>query len=225
MRRIASGFALVLVATAPAFAQTPPQPRFDLNFSIGAFAAEVEPPHLDRYGDDWYTEGRYAVALGYYWTRHFKTEVEFAHTGEGDTYIQEFVNVPGTSAVQPISVQSFHRIQQTAVRGVWEFLPNTWVQPYVNAGAVFEADRQRSFSPQQFYYPPQQGPPGSFAPPIPVKPPTQSEPEWTYRGGVTAGGGAKFYLSPNGYINTALQITYAKPTSSVSFLAGFGLEF
>jgi hypothetical protein len=42
---------------------------------------------------------------------------------------------------------------------------------------------------------------------------------------VTLGGGAKFYVSPNTYINTGIQVTYAKPAMTVGFLAGIGFDF
>lgn len=45
------------------------------------------------------------------------------------------------------------------------------------------------------------------------------------RGGVTIGGGAKFYMAPAAYINTGMQVTYAKPSTTVSFIAGLGVEF
>lgn len=222
MRTIAYMF-VFLAAAAPAVAQGTVQPRFDLNFSIGAMAAEVEPAR-DRYGDEWYSEGRYAVGLGYAWTRQLKTEVEYAYTGEGSVYTEQLFRVPGTSVTQSLSVESFHRIQHVAVRGVWEFLPNTWIQPYVNAGGVVEIDRMRQYGPPQFYYPP---PPDPRTPtiPVPIRPEVNAGPSTEYRGGFTVGGGSKFFVSPNSYINGGMQISYAKPATSIAFLAGFGVTF
>ncbi len=237
MRRIAWFFAVFSIATvaeaqstsatasvdrpAADAAATAEQPRWDFNLGIGMMAAQ--PGEFSRgYYDDWYSEGRYSVGLGYYWTKHFKTEVEFATSGEGSRYVQEFIRIPGTSNVVPFSVEEFHRLQQTSVRAVWQFLDNAWVHPYLNAGGVFEADRQHRRSQDQFYYPPD---PRGGTPPIRFRPEVDPGPEWEHRGGLMAGGGAKFYVSMNSYINTGMQLSWAKPSTTVTFLAGFGVEF
>lgn len=219
MRRIAWVF-LVLLSAGVAEAQ----PRWDLNLSAGLFQARPEEGDSQNY-DDWYSEGRYAVGVGYYWTENFKTEIEFAHTPEASRYVQDFTVIPGTGQFYPFSVEKFHRIQHTSVRAVWQFLDNTWVHPYVNGGFVFETERHRYFVPGQFAVP--VDPRGTTPPfpPGPLRPEFSSAETTDHRGGVTAGGGAKFYVSPNAYINTSMQVTYAKPATTVSFIAGFGFDF
>ena len=122
----------------------------------------------------------------------------------------------------PYSFESYHRIQQTSVRAVWQFLDNAWVHPYVNGGFVFEAERHRYHAPEQYRFPPD---PRGTTPPVLVRPEFRSGEVTHHRGGVTAGGGAKFYVSANAYINTGMQVTYAKPATTVSFIAGFGFDF
>lgn len=202
------------------------RPKFDLNLSAGFFEARPEEDESTNTYDHWYDEGRYAVGLGYYWTDNFKTEIEFAHTPEGSRYVQDLIMLPGPGGqVYPYSFESYHRIQQTSVRAVWQFLDNVWVHPYVNGGFVFESERHRYHVPEQFQFPPPPDPRSTPPPPVLLRPPFRSGDVMEHRGGVTIGGGAKFYLSPAAYINTGMQVTYAKPATTVSFIAGFGVEF
>ena len=199
-------------------AQTQQQPRWDINASAGLIQAR--PDDQTRGWDDWYHEGRYAASLGYYWSTHFKTELEFAVTGEGRQFTQQFVPVPGTVINHPITIEEFHRVQQASARAVWQFNDNAWVHPYVNAGVVYETDRMRQWSPDQFYYP---GDPRLVSR-IPL-PDINREGATEHRAGFTIGGGSKFFVTPNAYINTAGQVTRAKPNTTVTVLAGIGVEF
>jgi hypothetical protein len=222
MRRVSLIFGLLLVAATEADAQTAAQrPKWDVNLSAGLFEAQPEGRDSNYSYDDWYVEGRYAIGAGYYWTENFKTEIEFATTGEGSRYVQDFGTLPGASQQYPYSYESFYRIQHTSVRAVWQFRENTWVHPYVNGGFVLESERRRDHVPAQYRFPvdPRTGQPAV------IRPAFDSGTVTDYRGGVTVGGGAKFYMTPQTYINTGMQVTHAKPSTTVSFLAGFGIDF
>ena len=219
MRRMIRFFTGLLFVPGLAIAQTQQLPGWDINVSAGLFQAR--PTDDTRGWDDWYHQGRYAAAIGYYWSTHFKSEVEFAVTGEGRQFTQQFVPVPGTVINHPISVEEFHRVQQASARAVWQFNDNAWVHPYLNAGFVYEMDRMRRWSPDQFYYGP--GDPRGL-PRIPL-PLVDGAERTDHRGGFTIGGGAKFFVSPSAYINTAVQVTRAKPSTTVTLLAGIGVEF
>ena len=218
MRCMVQIFTGLLLVPGLAIAQTPRQPRWDANATAGLFQAR--PTDDSRGWDDWYHDGRYAASIGYYWSTHFKTEVEFAITGEGRQFTQQFVSVPGTIVSHPISIEEFHRVQQASARAVWQFNDNAWVHPYVNAGFVYESDRIRQWSPDQFYYP--GDPRGVPRIPLPI---VNGEERTHHRAGFTVGGGSKFFVSPNAYINTGIQITRAKPSTTVTLLAGVGVEF
>jgi opacity protein-like surface antigen len=197
------------------------QPGWDINASAGFF--QGRPTDDTRGWDDWYSEGRYAASIGRYWTTHFKTEVEFATTGEGRRFTHHYVPVPGTAINHVVSVEEFHRVQQTSARAVWQFNDNAWVHPYVNAGLVYDVERKRQWVPEQFYYPP--GDPRT-TPRLPLEDlGIGNETATDHRVGFTIGGGARFYFSPRAYINTGMQITRAKPSTTISFLAGLGIDF
>ena len=231
MRKIGLVLGILIALAASAEAQSPfasakatadktaDQPRWDLNVSGGLFNGK--PGENDTaYDDDWYQSGRVATSIGYYWTENLKTELEFATTSEGSRYIQDYVRFPN-GQVYPYSIEKFHRLQQTSLRMAWQFLDNTWVHPYLNGGFVFDVDRTRYHVPEQYYYP---GDPRTNQPQL-VRSQFNSGKIMDYGGGVSVGGGAKFYVSPKAYINTGMQVTYGHPSSTVSFLAGFGIDF
>lgn len=219
MRRMIQFFTGLLLAPGLAMAQTQQQPRWDVNASAGLFQAR--PADDTRGWDDWYHQGRYSASLGYYWNTHFKTEIEFAVTGEGRQFTQQFVNVPGTVINRPITVEEFHRVRQASARAVWQFNDNAWVHPYLHAGLAYEMDRTRQWSPDRFYYGP--GDPRGV-PPVPL-PPIDPEAHTVRRAGFTVGGGSKFFVSPSAYLNTAIHVTRARPNTTVTLLAGIGVEF
>jgi hypothetical protein len=120
----------------------------------------------------------------------------------------------------PYYGQSFNRLEQVSARMVWQFGDNAWVHPYVSGGIVGDRERQRAYFPAQYQYP-------SSRPTerVLLVPETQSGPTIEYRLGVTAGAGAKFYMSRNAFFNTGVIATYSKPAATVSVLAGFGIDF
>jgi hypothetical protein len=210
----------VLLSAGVAEAQTAEPAKWDVSVSASLFNGRPG-QRAGGYQDEWYFDGRYAASIGRYWTDHFKTELEFATTGEGRRFTQISVPVPGRGYPYPISIEEFRRLQQVSARAVWQFYDNAWVHPYLNAGVVADFDRVRRFSPE-FYYPPgdpRLGPLGT------VRPEINLEPDTDYRAGISFGGGSKFYISPSAYVNAGVQLTYAKPAATVSLLAGFGVEF
>jgi hypothetical protein len=207
------------LASAAQAQQLPDAKKWELSASAAVF--EVRPgEETPSYGDDWYFSGRYAVAVGRYWTAHLKTEVEYAISGEGSNYLERFSQVPGNPGPLPYSVESIHRVEQGSARMVWQFGDNAWVHPYVSGGLVVDRDRQRLRVPPIYQYPT-----GRTSGPMILTREETTAPTTTYRAGVTAGAGAKIYMNENAFFNTGVIATYAKPASTISLLAGFGIDF
>lgn len=222
MRKYAWIFAILLAASIAEAQPSPGAPRWDLTVSAGFFGARPERTD-DHYGDDWYEEGRYAVSAGYFWTKHLKTELEFATSGEANRYVTRSIAVPGFLGPYPLNYQEFYRLQQASARVAWQFLDNTWVHPYVNAGLVTDIERRRTHLPQQFRYAGTD--PRDPANRIVIANEERTGPHTEYRYGTTIGAGAKFFVSPSAYITTGAQWTYARPAISFGWVGGLGVEF
>lgn len=208
------------VSAAEAKQVSPDPPRWDFGATVGWF--EANPGETSNpYGDEWYGQGRYAAAIGYFWTAHLKTEIEFATTGEGSRFITDFIRIPPTGLVYPYTFEQFHRVQQASARVVWQFLDNRWVAPYVSAGLTFDVDRWRYHVPEQYQY---SGDPRSNRPVL-VRGEFGSGPTTDYGGSLSIGAGTKLYMTPNTYVNTGILVTHSSPLKTVSFLAGIGIDF
>ena len=220
--RTASGQHLLTNQLSNAGPQQPARPRWDVGVTAGFFQANPRQGD-DPYGDDWYFQGRYGVSIGRFWTTHLKTEAELSTTGEGTRYTHRFANIPSVPAHYPIGVQEHFRLRQVSGRVVWQFFENRWVHPYVLGGVTFDAERQHSVVPEQFFYA------GGDArtPPtrIPLSLAVDAGPDTVYRAGAIAGVGTKLYVTPMAYFNTGLVMTQAKPSRTVSFTVGLGWDF
>ena len=218
MRRISWLFAVLLV---PALAEAQPSeavlPRWDFNVSVAQFNAN--PDRHEATYDDWYSTGRIATSIGYFWSENLKTEIEYANTGDGSIFLQEFIRLPN-GQVYPFSVEETHHLQQASIRLVWQFFDNRWVHPYLNIGAVVDIDRRSYDRPGNYY-----AVDPRVVPPQLVSDRYPSGSVVDYAGGVSYGGGAKFFVSQKAYLNTGMQFTYGDRFKTAAFLAGFGLEF
>ena len=196
-------------------------PQWDLGITAGLFQANPRQTE-ESYGDDWYFQGRYGLSVGRFWTAHFKTELEFAATGEGTRYTQRYTAIPGVPPYYPINIQEHFQLHQLSGRAVWQFFENGWVHPYVFGGVAFEAERRRVHVPEQFFYATDPRNPGSR---VPLLLGVDTAPDTVYRAGAIAGVGTKVYLSQRAYFNTNFVVAQATPSRNVSFNAGFGWDF
>ena len=220
MRKQVGILAVMLGVCGAAEAQQLSKPATGKQWEAGASVAlvEIRPGGNDTpYRDNWYAQGRYAGAIARYWTSHLKTEFEYSVSGEGSRYVQDYVRVNGQ--VYPYTFESFHQLQQGSLRMVWQFRDNAWVHPYLSAGLVLDAERRRSHVPLQYQ------PTGRVSDLIAVRTELDSREGTELRAGVTVGGGAKFYMSPNAFFNTGGLVTYSRPAATISLVAGFGIDF
>jgi hypothetical protein len=219
MRKISWIF-LVLVTIAGA---AEARQSWDVGATVGSFGASPATPPA-AYNDDWYFDGRYAVAIGKYWSDHIKTELEFATTGEGERYVQRFVDFPGVPPHYSIPSQEYDRLQQASARVVYQFFDNVWVHPYVFGGVSLDIDRRRTEVPQHYYYPPGSGPGAPPGVPILVSRPMQTGPDTSWRPAGMFGAGAKMYMTPRSFFNATAIGSVGDAWRTISFVAGFGLD-
>jgi hypothetical protein len=211
--------ALLAIPTGRAEAQQFEPPKWDASATIGLLSADPSPTD-EPYSDDWYFVGRYAASIGRYWTDHFKTELELVTSNGGERYVQRFSNVPGVPPAYTYSVHERHTLRQVSGRMVWQFFENAWVHPYVFGGVAYDADRQQTFVPLQYYAPDARAPASQL-----IVAPADNATKTVDRVGVIGGFGAKVYLSRNAFFNTALVVSHAKPARTASIIGGFGIDF
>jgi hypothetical protein len=190
-------------------------PKVEIGATAGLMSATPGPS--GTLYDRWYGEGRYAGSIAYYWTRNLKTEFEHQWSGEESRYHQDFVTVGG--AIHPVARETFHQLQQSSLRLVWQFGNNQWVHPYVSAGAVLDIERQHHISPPVY----RPGVPGQ--PPVIIRNAVDTGHRTEYRGGWAIGGGAKFYMTEKAFFNAGVIGTNSKRAATVSMIAGFGVDF
>lgn len=211
--------ALIACLPAPGLAQAPTAPRWDFAVTAGLFEGRPVSDKPSGYGDDWYASARAGVAAGRYWTTNLKTKVELMTSSEGMRFAQRVAALPnGTS--WPYGAQEHFRLTQGSARVVWQLLENRWIHPYVLAGIALDLERQRAIVAEQYHYSP--GGPGSRQ--SLVRQQTEG-PATVHRVGAIVGAGAKLYLSPRAFANTAVLVTHAKPAKTVGVILGLGLDF
>lgn len=221
MFRISTCFTFLVLWPAVGLAQAADPPKWDFAVSAGLFEGRPGPDGPGYYGDNWYTSARAGVSVGRYWTPNLKTEAEVMTSGEGMRYAQRTTTLrDGTS--WPYGAQEYFRLSQGSARVVWQLFENRWIHPYVLAGVTLDADRQRAFIAEQYRYNGDARAPGTRQ----LLAPQQTEGSVNrYRVGALVGAGAKLYLSPRTFANTAVLVTYAKPAKTVSVILGLGLDF
>jgi hypothetical protein len=195
---------------------------WDVGATAGSFGSLPSIPE-QTYFDDWYFDFRQAVSIGRFWTEHVKTEVEFANTGEGSRYTQSYAQVPGVPPQYPIASEDSYRLRQVSARVVYQFFENAWAHPYVFGGMGLDIERLRTRVPEQYYY-------SSVDPRFPanrilITPAKETGPVTTWRAAGILGAGAKLYMTPRAYFNPAAITSFAEPSRTISFVAGFGFDF
>jgi hypothetical protein len=224
MRGISLIFVICLGSAS--FAEAQPSaaiPKWDVGASIGFFQAAPGETETE-YSDDWYSEGRYAVSIGRYWTNHLKTEFEVATTGEGSRYAQRYaLTVPGVPPYYSYPVTEYYQLHQLSGRLIWQFFDNAWVHPYVFGGVSLDIERTHAHVPEHYFY--SGGGPNTPPNRILVTSLRETPPETLHRAGLVLGVGTKIYMTRRAYFNTAVITSHAKPTRTVSLIGGFGVDF
>ena len=191
--------------------------RSRIELAASAAVIEAKPDEISvPYYQSWYATGRYAGSIAYYWTRNLKTEYEYSWSHPGSRQMLDYVRIGGTS--YPYYFEEFHQLQQHSLRMVYQFGHNQWVHPYLSAGAVMDMEHLRSHVPVTYQ-------PRAGGGTVLVHNESDSDRGYHRRGGLSVGGGAKFYMSPRSFFNLGASGTISKPARTISLIAGFGVEF
>ncbi len=202
---------ILLSGARSAGAQTAVGPLFraDVSGSLGWFNAGKSELNSSDGRNDWYNRSLYGGAgFAWYWTDHWKTEIEGGASSEADlrTYTQTLVNGrPGT-------IYSEHRFstRRLAIGQQYQFYRNVWVHPFLTAGLDLTwEDRDRR---DDIY---------SSLPSQIETYPTRTE--LLARPFATVG--LKAYFNSQAYFRTDMKFTFDRGVDEVILRLGVGVDF
>ncbi len=143
--------------------------------------------------DHWYEAPLIQASAGHYWTPHVKTELEIATSGQGTIGVEEDFRYRE------------HRLRESTVgaTGVYQFLDNQWVHPFVGAGLEVARERHVAESlPSSTQRVP------TPALPLTLRPvPAIDRVSYSVRPVVT--GGFKFYVSQRAFVRTEVRTSFS----------------
>jgi hypothetical protein len=205
-------------AAVPAWSQTAPPrtpiARVDLTGIAGWLSADKA--ELQRY-DDWYTSGSAGGSVGWYWTDHLKTELEYAGSAkiERDVYSYEQVG-----PLQITRESTYHfSTRRFAIGQHYQFYRNVAFHPYVAAGIDlnWESTDREDRQERIFDTVSRQTLPGALPERHPRRTDVHARPFGTV--------GFKAYMSPRAFFRSDLKFVVDSGVEEVLFRFGFGVDF
>jgi hypothetical protein len=166
--------------------------------------------------DRWFGVASGGGTVGYYWTPHFKTELDIATSSEGEIYSVDVVTVPGPTS--PLFVQRDHEIRLTTASAgaTGQFFENAWFHPFVGAGIELVREREHIETV------PPPIPPRGF-PAIPAQP---DETRVRYRARPLTATGFKVYLSERAFFRTDIRMSWSSDgLAALGWRSGVGVDF
>jgi hypothetical protein len=216
--------ALVLVTVLPAAAQSQTSgaaapsnhPVYRLD-GAGALAwLQADKSELSEYSG-WYHDSLYVSGdLGWYWTHHLKSEVEFGASTSATKELYVFERLPNNGALTRESTFGF-TTRRVAISQVYQFYRNVTFHPFVAAGVdlTWEEISQTD------------GPEFLSAPPAPVQlQPARVHDERTeFHARPFAALGLKAYVSPRSFVRSDLRFVIRGGVDEVIMRFGMGIDF
>ena len=216
--RATAAAVMTLAAAAPAWSQTRPLPsplaRVDTTIVVGWL--NVNKAELDEY-DNWYSTPSAGGAVGWYWTDHLKTEVEYIASSEVDREVYTF------RREGPVSINRESRFQfgtrRLAVGQHYQFMRNVTFHPYIAAGLDVNWESIEREDGEERIFDSNAPQPRTGAPPerFPKRTEVHARP--------FAGLGFKAYMAPRSYFRTDLKFVIDGGVEEVMMRFGIGVDF
>jgi hypothetical protein len=207
-------FLLPIVAAA--------QPQWDVTGAAGVLGSHSPDVDGRRHVDDWFHVWQGALIVGRHVSRHLKVEIDASATTGGRQYVEWQVDVPGFPYPYPLVAELRTSVRSLGAALTWQFGDNDWVHPFVRGGVMADVERQHIRTWDQVFY---GTGPGGVSVPIRVTGPDAEAPVTTTTARVTAGGGAKFYLSPRVFIRSEGMLALGRKRQNVMLRVGMGMDF
>jgi hypothetical protein len=212
-----------LAISADAYAQQsthlnlPATPRWDVAGQLSMLNRNKS--DLSRW-DHWYSVAAINGTAGYYWTPHFKSEIEIGTSGEGTIDSQEETLVSGQSF--PYPRYRDHKLRETTLgaTAMYQFFENQWVHPFVGVGAELVRERHLADALPASSIRLSTAVPSVSLPSVPAI----DSISYSVRPIVT--GGFKCYLSPHAFVRTDVRTAFsADRPQAWQWRGGFGFDF
>lgn len=186
-----------------------PISRADLSATIGWLNAEQSEVDTSREGNEWYNRSVYGgVGLGWYWTDHWRTDIEGGASSSADlwAYTTRVIDGRGVS----VSTRYTFSTKRLAVGQQYQFYRNTWVHPFLGAG--LDLTWERMSRSDEIVWP---------QPSMTATHPTKTE--LLVRPFATVG--LKAYFSQRGFVRTDVKCVLDKGIDEALLRFGFGVDF
>jgi hypothetical protein len=225
MNRKCCGIAVMaaaLLISAPAAAQGPPltltpaSPRlWDVSGDIGWFSSRR--PDVAPTWDEWYDAAAASASLARYVTPHVRAELRVSVSGEGRTYQEERLPVPG-QPFPAFRLREHYFQTASAGAGVYrQFFDNRWFHPFAGGGLDVERESHRTLTQEQLI-----GMPGR--PPV-FTPPQLMAPTVSYAARPFVATGFKWYVHERGFIRSDVKVSVGRHSNvQTTWSAGIGVD-
>jgi len=217
MKRHVLGAALAFAlhaASAHAQDVASPLTRADVWAGVGWHHA-----HLEEAGeyDDWYHRSASGtVSAGWYFTNHFKAELDLGATSHGRVYVFSGAFVDGDPA--PRYGWITHSTRMLGVTGQYQFLDNAWFHPFLGAGLdVVREKEQEQLQPVVVF--------DRLTQRSRVVEPAREESSTHVLVRPAASMGFKAYMTRRAYFRTDARIRFSDRIEDVIVRFGLGVDF
>jgi hypothetical protein len=221
MLRIFPGYSLTIVLLVfPVVAAA--QPHWDAAGTAGVLGSHSPDVDGRRHVDDWFHVAQGGLIVGRHVSTHLKVEIDASVSTAGRQYVEWQVNVPGFPYPYPLVAELRTSVRSLGAALTWQFGDNDWVHPFVRGGVSADFERQHTRTWDQVIY---RTDPSGVSVPLRVAGPDAEGAVTTTTARVTAGGGAKFYVSPRLFVRSEGMLAWGRARQNVVLRVGLGLDF
>ena len=151
--------ALLLLAPAPRLlaqtqdnGQSPPQRLMRGDVSGTVNWVSIDKSDARSY-NDWHSQFGIGGGVGWYWTDHHKTQVEFTATTAATVYSSE-PYVVGPQQQTFVTTVRTYQSQRVSLTQLYQFRRNEWVHPFLGAGLDVVREESSGRDAPVFWYDP-----------------------------------------------------------------------
>jgi outer membrane protein W len=205
----------LLAVTSLAQAQTASAPvsQADVTGTLGWLSADKSELNTARYGNDWYNRSVYVGAgFGWYWTDHWKTELEAGISSSADlnVYRSEVIDRRTTTINSTYEFVT----RRLTLGQQYQFFRNAWFHPFAGAGLDLTWEQIDRTDEVNAVYAPQ---PPSGRVPHPRRTEFVARPFTAF--------GFKAYVNPRTFFRTDLKVVFDKGVDETLVRFGLGVDF